>query len=103
MTNERVLLPTATGKQTRAALARLLRRYPLRTFLTVTTLLAASGVALLGPLMLGQIVDRVVEGRGAGSLTTPVVVLFVVAVLEGVFVAIGFGLLTNLGETVLAD
>jgi ATP-binding cassette subfamily C protein len=103
MNQERLLLPVASGRETRQVLLELLGRYRLHAFLMVVSLLGASAIALLGPLMMGEIVDRVVDGRGASAITTPVVVLAVVAVFDGVLTAIGFALLTSLGETVLAD
>jgi ATP-binding cassette subfamily C protein len=103
MMSERVLLPTASGRETRTIILGLLGRHHLQAVLTVVTLLGASAVALLGPLMMGEIVDRVVEGRSASAITTPVVILVLVAIGEGVLTAAGFALLTSVGETVLAD
>ncbi|MGE0686420.1 MAG: ABC transporter ATP-binding protein [Dehalococcoidia bacterium] len=103
MTNARVLLPTASGRETRETLRKLLGRYRLHSLLMVVALLGTSGVALLGPLMMGEIVDRVVDGRGASSITTPVVILVLVAVGDGLLTALGFALLTSLGETMLAN
>ncbi len=103
MNEPRVLLPTASGKQTRETLLRLLRPYRLRAIVTLLMLLAASGLGLAGPLLLGHIVDLVVDGGGTEAIVMPAVGLLLVALGEGLLVAVGFGMLTSLGETVLAD
>lgn len=69
----------------------------------LVALLSASAIGLFGPLMLGSIVDRVVQGRPADSITLPVVVLLFVAIGQGVLTAAGFSLVAGLGETLLAD
>ncbi|MFG3497647.1 ABC transporter ATP-binding protein [Streptomyces sp. NPDC047928] len=101
-TEDRELLPTATGAQTLAALGALLRGHRLLTFASVAVLVLATGVGLLTAPLLGRIVDLVVEQRGAGALTVPMVLLLVVAVARGIATAIGHSLVARLGETVLA-
>ncbi len=101
--DERVLLPTASGPETRTAILALLRPYRSRAAVTILTLGLASTAGLIGPLMMGHIVDLVVDGNPASSITTPAVILLVVAGMQGLLTAIGFGFLTSLGETMLAD
>ncbi len=101
--DERVLLPTASGRQTRGTVWDLMRPYSSRAVLTILTLGLASTAGLIGPLMMGRIVDLVVDGRPASAVTSPVAILLVVAGLQGLLTVIGFGSLTSLGETMLAD
>ncbi|MDN5750370.1 MAG: ABC transporter ATP-binding protein, partial [Pseudonocardia sp.] len=59
---ERMLLPLATGAQTRAAVRVLLRPHRLRAAVAVAVLLAGSAVGLLVAPLLGRIVDVVAAG-----------------------------------------
>ncbi|GAB2728273.1 ABC transporter ATP-binding protein [Streptomyces bullii] len=102
-TGERALLPTATGAQTLAALATLLRGHRLPAAASVTVLVVGTGIGLLTAPLLGRIVDLVVERRGPDALTVPMVLLLAVAVARGVATAIGTSLVARLGETVLAN
>ena len=103
VTEERALLPTASGRQTRSAIWALMRPYRWRAAATLVTLAIASIAGLVGPLMMGRIVDLVVDGRPASAITTPVVILLLVAGMQGLLTAVGFSFLTSLGETMLAD
>ncbi|WP_327322155.1 ABC transporter ATP-binding protein [Streptomyces sp. NBC_01210] len=100
---DRELLPIATGAQTLAVVGALLRRHRLQAVSAVTVLVIGTGIGLLTAPLLGRIVDLVVEQRGPGSLTLPMVLLLAVAVARGVATAAGTSLVARLGETVLAS
>ncbi|WP_250289477.1 ABC transporter ATP-binding protein [Frankia sp. CiP1_Cm_nod1] len=98
----RELLPIATSVRIRVTVGELLRE---RRALTITAfgVLALSTVAgLFTAPLLGHIVDVVADGRPAGAITTPVVLLVVVAAAQGVLTAVGVTLVARLGEGVLA-
>ncbi|MET9256468.1 ABC transporter ATP-binding protein [Streptomyces sp. NPDC003717] len=99
---ERDLLPVATPARTRAALRDLVRPDRGRAVLGLGVLVAATAVGLLVQPLLGRVVDIVADGRPAGDLTWPVVLLAVVAVVQGVATTIGLGQVARLGERVLA-
>ncbi|MFI7329009.1 ABC transporter ATP-binding protein [Streptomyces rubiginosohelvolus] len=96
------LLPIATPARTRAALRTLIR--PDRGLALTGTgiLVAATAVGLLVQPLLGRIVDIVADGRPAGDLTLPVVLLVAVAVVQGLTTTLGLTRIARLGETVLA-
>lgn len=100
---DRELLPIATGAQTLAVVGGLLRGHRLLAVSTVTVLVVGTGIGLLTAPLLGRIVDLVVEQRGAGSLTVPMVLLLAAAVARGVATAAGSSLVARLGETILAS
>ncbi|MET9676321.1 ABC transporter ATP-binding protein [Streptomyces sp. NPDC006482] len=99
---ERALLPTATGAESMAALRTMLHGHRLLAVSAVAVLVAGTAVGLLTAPLLGHIVDLVVDRRGAGALTVPLVLLIVVAVVRGAATALGGTLVARLGETVLA-
>ncbi|MFE8977530.1 ABC transporter ATP-binding protein [Streptomyces cyaneofuscatus] len=96
------LLPIATGARTRAALRTLIRPDRGRAILALGVLVGATAVGLLVQPLLGRIVDIVADGRPADALTLPVVLLLVVAVVQGVTTTLGLTQVARLGETVLA-
>ncbi|MGA5046688.1 ABC transporter ATP-binding protein [Streptomyces arboris] len=96
------LLPIATGARTRAALRTLIRPDRGRAVLGLGVLVGATAVGLLVQPLLGRIVDIVADGRPADALTLPVVLLLVVAVVQGVTTTLGLTQVARLGETVLA-
>ncbi|MFD3410314.1 ABC transporter ATP-binding protein [Streptomyces cyaneofuscatus] len=96
------LLPIATGARTRAALRILIRPDRGRAVLGLGVLVGATAVGLLVQPLLGRIVDIVADGRPADALTLPVVLLLVVAVVQGVTTTLGLTQVARLGETVLA-
>ncbi|MGH8934604.1 MAG: ABC transporter ATP-binding protein [Egibacteraceae bacterium] len=102
MSDARILLPTASARQTRQAVRALLR--PRRGLLVaaIGVLVAATVAALVGPALLGRIVDLAVSGRSAAAITAPVVGLLVAAGANGVLQAIGTVLVARLGELSLA-
>jgi ATP-binding cassette subfamily C protein len=71
--------------------------------LMLVFLIGASASGLAGPLLLGHIVDLVVDGRGADAMSAPAALLLLLAVVQGLLTAVGFSMLTSLGETMLAD
>ncbi|MYW28853.1 ABC transporter ATP-binding protein, partial [Streptomyces sp. SID2119] len=96
------LLPIATGARTRAALRTLIRPDRGRAIVGLGVLVGATAVGLLVQPLLGRIVDIVADGRPADALTLPVVLLLVVAVVQGVTTTLGLTQIARLGETVLA-
>lgn len=96
------LLPIASGARTRAALRTLIRPDRGRALLGLGVLVGATAVGLLVQPLLGRIVDIVADGRPADALTPPVVLLLVVAVVQGVTTTLGLTQVARLGETVLA-
>ncbi|WP_420903347.1 ABC transporter ATP-binding protein [Streptomyces boncukensis] len=99
---DRTLLPTATPARTRAAVRRLLRPHRALAYGGFATMVAATAVGLLVQPLLGRVVDVVAEHRSADALTFPVVMLIVVAVVQGGTTVLGLSLVSKLGETVLA-
>ncbi|MFD3545604.1 ABC transporter ATP-binding protein [Streptomyces sp. NPDC058655] len=102
-TQERELLPTATGARTAAVLGTLLRGHRLLAASALAVLVLGTGIGLLTAPLLGRIVDLVVERRGSGSLTVPMVLLVAVAAARGAATAVGSSLVARLGETILAN
>ncbi|MGP4006045.1 ABC transporter ATP-binding protein [Streptomyces sp. 4N124] len=99
----RELLPTATPVRTRAAVRELVRPHRRLMLTAFAVMIAATGVGLLIQPLLGRIVDVVAEHRPADDLTLPVVLLVLVAVVQGGATALGLSLVSRLGETVLAQ
>ncbi|WP_232075991.1 ABC transporter ATP-binding protein [Phytohabitans suffuscus] len=97
------LLPTATGRQTWAAVRELLRGRRLMAAGAFAVLVAATAAGLLTAPLLGRIVDLVAGGEPASALTTPVVLLAAVAVVQGGLTALGVALVAGLGERMLAS
>ncbi|MGH8896702.1 MAG: ABC transporter ATP-binding protein [Egibacteraceae bacterium] len=102
MTGARILLPTASPRQTRRAVRTLLRPHRALLLCTAAALIAATVAELVSPAVLGWIVDLVVGGRPAGAVTFPVAVLLTATVLHGALKALGVTLTARLGETALA-
>ncbi|MFD0038212.1 ABC transporter ATP-binding protein [Streptomyces anulatus] len=96
------LLPVATPARARAALRALIRPDRGLALTGIGVLVAATAVGLLVQPLLGRIVDIVADGRPAGDLTLPVVLLVAVAAVQGVTTTIGLTRVARLGETVLA-
>ncbi|WP_432005721.1 ABC transporter ATP-binding protein [Streptomyces parvus] len=96
------LLPVATPARTRAALRTLIRPDRGLALTGLGILVAATAVGLLVQPLLGRIVDIVADGRPAGDLTLPVVLLVAVAVVQGLTTTLGLTRIARLGETVLA-
>ncbi|SNT60220.1 ATP-binding cassette, subfamily C [Asanoa hainanensis] len=62
------ILPVATGRATAAAFWRKLRRYPLLGLASVLVSAAASGSAVMVPILLGRLVDLVADRGSTGDL-----------------------------------
>ncbi|MEU4153231.1 ABC transporter ATP-binding protein [Streptomyces sp. NPDC026659] len=99
---DRELLPTATPARTRAAVRELLRPQRALAATGFGLLVLSTSVGLATQPLLGQVVDLVTEHRPPSALTTPVVALAVVAVVQGVTIALGMARVSRLGETALA-
>jgi ATP-binding cassette, subfamily C, bacterial len=99
---ERDILPVASARRTWAALGRLVRPHRALAFAALGLLIAATAVGLLVSPLLGHMVDLVVDGRGAGSMTGPAIMLAVVAVGVGVLNALGTSTGSRLGEVLLS-
>lgn len=100
---ERVLLPTASGAETRRAVGRLLRPRRRLTTGAVTLLILAAAVDLVAPPLLGRIVDAVVDGKPATTIAALAGGLAAVAVAVAVLTAFGNIVVARLGETTVAD
>ncbi|WP_119287670.1 ABC transporter ATP-binding protein [Streptomyces sp. YIM 130001] len=99
---ERELLPTATGRETWAAVRELLRPRRGLALAGLAVMVAATGIGLLIQPLLGRIVDLVAEQHSPDALTLPVVLLVLVALAQGGATALGLSLVSHLGESVLA-
>ncbi|MFF0579409.1 ABC transporter ATP-binding protein [Streptosporangium saharense] len=95
-------LPTASPARTRALVWELLRPRRGLALAAFAVMVGATAFGLLPQPLLGHIVDLVAEGRPAAELTTPAVLLVLVAVLQGGATALGLTLISRLGETMLA-
>ncbi|MCX5001335.1 ABC transporter ATP-binding protein/permease [Streptomyces sp. NBC_00638] len=98
----RELLPTAAPARTRAAVRELVRPYHRLAVGSFAAMIAATAVGLLVQPLLGYMVDLVADRRPPGDLTLPVVLLVVVALVQGGTTALGLSLVSRLGESVLA-
>ncbi|GAY11026.1 ABC transporter ATP-binding protein [Pseudonocardia sp. N23] len=99
----RTLLPVASGTEVRAALAALVQPFRLRALAALAALVAGAAVSLVTAPLLGRIVDLVVDGRGPDAVTTPVLVLVAVALVQGLLAVLGVALVARVGENMLAD
>lgn len=98
----RRLLPTATARQTWAALRVEFARLPGLSAAAGTLLVAAAATGLVAPWVLGRLVDDVIAGSDTPRVVAWAGVIAGAAVLAGVLTAIGAALTARLGETVLA-
>jgi ATP-binding cassette subfamily C protein len=97
------LLPTAEPGRVRAVVAALLRERRWLAVAAFGVLVAATSAGLLTAPLLGHVVDLVADGRPPSALNTPVVLLVVIAVVQGVLTAYGVSLVARLGEGMLAE
>ncbi|MCX4387984.1 ABC transporter ATP-binding protein/permease [Micromonospora peucetia] len=98
----RQLLPTATARQTWAALRAEFARLPGLSAAAGTLLVAAAATGLVAPWVLGRLVDDVIAGSDTTQIVARAGVIAGAAVLAGVLTAIGAAVAARLGETVLA-
>ncbi|CAN5723381.1 ABC transporter ATP-binding protein [soil metagenome] len=96
-------LPVATRAETVRALRGLFAPRRALLGLTAAVFVGRSAAGLVAPAVLGRIVDLVRDGRPASAITTPVVVLAVAAVLEGLLAWLGPVLAAQAAEPALAD
>ncbi|MCW6008853.1 ABC transporter ATP-binding protein/permease [Micromonospora sp. CPCC 205371] len=97
------LLPTAEPGRVRAVVAGLLRARRWLAVAAFGVLVGATAAGLLTAPLLGHVVDLVAGGRPPSALTTPVVLLVLIAVVQGVLTAYGVGMVARLGEGMLAE
>ncbi|RAO62345.1 ABC transporter ATP-binding protein [Micromonospora saelicesensis] len=105
MTSEpitRHLLPTATGRQTWAALRTELALLPGLSAVAGTLLVVAAATGLVAPWVLGRLVDDVIAGTDTPRVIAWAGVIAGAAVLAGLLTAAGAAVAARLGETVLA-
>ncbi|HWO62634.1 MAG TPA: ABC transporter ATP-binding protein [Umezawaea sp.] len=81
----------------------MLRERRALTAATIAVLLAGTGVGLATAPLLGDIVDLVATRQPSSAITTPVVLLALVAVAQGAATAAGAALISRLGEGMLAQ
>ncbi len=96
------LLPTATPARTRAVVWAMSRAHRGLTVTAFAVLLGGTAIGLATAPLLGRVVDIVVSRSPVGEITLPVVLLALVAVVQGVFTGIGTNLVARVGERVLA-
>ncbi|MFD9721227.1 ABC transporter ATP-binding protein [Streptomyces sp. NPDC059076] len=101
--SERILLPIASPARTRAAVGELLRPHRFLAVTGFTVMIIATAVGLLTQPLLGRIVDIAADHRPPDALTTTVLLLAAVAVVQGLATAVGLSLVSRLGESVLAQ
>ncbi|MFC6083101.1 ABC transporter ATP-binding protein [Sphaerisporangium aureirubrum] len=80
----------------------MVRPYRWRAVAGFGVMVGATAVGLLTQPLLGHIVDLVAGRRGADALTVPVVLLVLVALVQGGATTAGLAVVARLGETVLA-
>ncbi|MQA07685.1 MAG: ATP-binding cassette domain-containing protein [Pseudonocardiaceae bacterium] len=97
------LLPTAGGARIRAVLGELLRARRSLAIGALATMFVATGIGLLIPPLLGHVVDLVAGREPADAITTPVVLIVLVAIAQGGTTAFGLSLIAKLGEGMLAS
>ncbi|MFJ2740010.1 ABC transporter ATP-binding protein [Streptomyces sp. NPDC087440] len=95
------LLPVATPARTRAAVRELARPHRLLALGGFGTLVVATAVGLFTQPLLGRIVDLAAD-RKVDAITGVVLLLVVVAVVQGLLTGFGVSRIAKLGETVLA-
>ncbi|MFI1196384.1 ABC transporter ATP-binding protein [Micromonospora sp. NPDC020750] len=98
----RQLLPTATARQTWAALRTEFARLPGLSVAAATLLVAAAATGLLAPWVLGRLVDDVIDGSDTPRIVAWAGVIAGAALLAGLLTAAGAAVAARLGETVLA-
>lgn len=105
MTGEagRPLLPTAAPSETWRTLRQLLRPHRILGVMAIALLVAESLAGLVGPAVLGHIVDLVAGGAEASALTGPVLLLLAAALAEGIAGATGMVVVARAGGLALAD
>lgn len=97
------LLPVATGPQVRQYAATLVRNNK-KPLIGVVVLQACGVIAgLVGPFIVGRLVDGVSSGTTTTFVNTAVIVLLCAVIVQAVFVRMARGRAMILGEKVFAD
>lgn len=102
-TGDRRLLPIADRGDTTRLAGRLLRTHRLPLAAAVVSFVLVGLCSLVGPWMLGRIVDAVTAEEGTGAVTTAVVAIAAAGALGGVFTALSISFLARAGEPALAE
>lgn len=97
------LFPVATGRETRRAVWHLVRPRTGRLVLALGALVLGSLLGLATPILLGRIVDIVIEQRGVAAVSLPAALLAAVAVGAAGLLGWGHRLVARVGEPALAD
>ncbi|MFI9550981.1 ABC transporter ATP-binding protein [Nonomuraea endophytica] len=97
------LLPTATPARARAAVREIIRPHRAVAAAGFGLLIVATSVGLLVQPLLGYVVDLVAGRQPATLLTTPVALLVLVGVVQGLLTSWGLVLVARFGETALAE
>lgn len=95
-------LPVADRATALAALRPLLRPIRSRLAAALALLVAGTLAELAGPILLGRIVDLVVDGSGPDAITAPALGLIAASATGIALVAAGMALLAEAGERTLA-
>ncbi|NDZ97259.1 ABC transporter ATP-binding protein [Streptomyces sp. SID6673] len=95
------LLPTATGGEARSAAWTALRRVRGHVALTLLVLTVGTVIGLVGPWLLGRIVDLVIDGR-TDELLPVVLGLIGVAIGQAIGQTVGTAMVAHVGQTVIA-
>ncbi|MEU4563825.1 ABC transporter ATP-binding protein [Actinoplanes sp. NPDC023936] len=98
----RMLLPTATPRETWAATRAEFARLPGLSAAAVVLLVGASATGLVAPWVLGRLVDDVIAGAGTEQVLGHLAVIAAAAIVGGLLTAAGAAVFARLGETVLA-
>ncbi|MEM1332932.1 MAG: ABC transporter ATP-binding protein, partial [Actinomycetota bacterium] len=104
-------LPTATGPEARARLVRLIRDRARRVVVLLVLAVAAIGVQLLGPALVGVSVDAVADAIGGdrtvddarSTITTAAVLYGLAAIVGAVLTWFGTVQAATIGESALAE
>jgi ATP-binding cassette, subfamily C, bacterial len=96
------VLPVASSAQTRAALRAAGREHRGLVVAAVVVLVGATVAALAVPLLIGDLVDVVVDGRSGGDLDGTVLALAAATLAQGVLAGAGLAIAGALSERFLA-
>ncbi|MEU7753009.1 ABC transporter ATP-binding protein [Micromonospora sp. NPDC049171] len=101
-TDSTTLLPIATGRRTLAQLRELVRPQRSRLAGALALLVAGTAAGLVGPPLLGRIVDLATGGGSTADVVLTGAGLVAGAVVEAALAGFGIALLAQVGEGVLA-
>ncbi len=98
----RELLPVASARHTWSVLGHEVARLRGMTVLALLASVGATVAALVGPWVLGTLVDDVIDGADASAVVRSVALLVASALAAAVLTMFGFWAITHVGATVLA-